>query len=154
VWSAVVDAFPQHEGCILVGTFTSTAVVRHRSVLILVAVVIYRVVFTQTRLNLYENAWIFVAVNAVIRPVHFRSFRALFFFFVFQFQYLCMVVATEPFVLCSPLIVGAIFLFFPSFHVVFFFFSLRLKAILAQSLFGSESQKLFLVLPSHDKTKW
>jgi hypothetical protein len=65
----VVDAFPQHEGCILVGTFTSTAVVRHWSVLILVAVVIFRVVFAQTRLNLYENARIFVGVNAVIRPV-------------------------------------------------------------------------------------
>jgi hypothetical protein len=121
VWSAVVDAFPQHEGCILVGLFTSTAVVRHWSVLILVAVVMYRVVFAQTRLNLYENARIFVAVNAVIRSVHFRSFCALFFFYVFQFQSLRMVVATEPFVLCSPLIVGAIFLFFPSFNVVFFF---------------------------------
>jgi hypothetical protein len=65
-----------------------------------------------------------------------------------------MVVATEPFVPCSPLIAGAIFLFFPSFHVVFFFFTLRLKAILARSLVGSESQKLFLVLPSHDKNKW
>jgi hypothetical protein len=33
-----------------------------------------------------------------------------------------MVVATEPFVLGSLLIVGALFLFFPSFHVVSFFF--------------------------------
>ncbi len=79
---------------------------------------------------------------------------ALFFFFVFQFQSLRMVMATEPFVLCSRLIVGAIFIYSPSFHVVFFFFSLGLKAILARSLVGSESQKLFLVLPSHDKKKW
>jgi hypothetical protein len=93
-------------------------------------------------------------VNAVIRAVHFRSLRALFFFFVFQFQSLRMVMATEPFVMCSRLIVGAIFLFSPSFHVVFFFFSLGLKAILARSLVGSESQELFLVLPSHDKKKW
>jgi hypothetical protein len=145
VWSAVVDAFPQHEGCILVGTFTSTAVVRYRCVLILIAVVIDRVVFPQRRFNLYENARIFVAVGAVIRPVHFRSFHAFFLFFVFQFQSLCMVVATEAFVLGSLLIVGALFLFFSSFHVV------SLKLILARSLVGSKSQKLFFALPTHDK---
>jgi hypothetical protein len=150
VWSAVVDAFPQHEGCVLVGMFTSTAVVRHPSVLILIAVVIYCVVFAQTQLNLYENTRIFVAVNAVIQPVHFRLFPALFFFFEFQFQSLRMVVATEPFALGSLLSVGVLFLFFPLFHVVSFF-SLHLKAILAWSLVGSESQMLFLVLRSHDK---
>jgi hypothetical protein len=76
VWSAVVDDFPQHEGCVLVGTFTSTAVVQYRCVLILVAVIIDRVAFAQTRFNLYKSAHVFVAVNAVIRPVHFRSFCA------------------------------------------------------------------------------
>jgi hypothetical protein len=40
------------------------------------------------------------------------------FFLVFQFQSLRMVVATEPFVLGSLLIVGTLFLFFPLFHVV------------------------------------
>jgi hypothetical protein len=40
VWPAVVYAFLQHECCILVGTFTSTAVVRYRSVLIVLPVII------------------------------------------------------------------------------------------------------------------
>jgi hypothetical protein len=31
------------------------------------------------------------------------------------------------------------------------FFSLRLKLIMARSLLGSDSQKLFIVLPSHDR---
>jgi hypothetical protein len=48
---------------------------------------------------LYKNARVFIAVDAVIRTVNFRSFLADPFFLVFDFQRLCMMVATESFVL-------------------------------------------------------
>jgi hypothetical protein len=48
---------------------------------------------------LYEKARVFIAVDAVIRTIHFRSFLADPFFLFFDFQPLCMMVATETFVL-------------------------------------------------------
>jgi hypothetical protein len=117
VWSAVVDAFPQHEGCILVGTFMSTAVVQYWCVLILVAVVIDHVIFAKTRFNLYPQS--VQKCTDLRRSECSNPARPL---LVFQFQSLCMVVATEAFVLGSLLIVGALFLFFPLFHVVTLFF--------------------------------
>jgi hypothetical protein len=92
---AVVDSFPKHECCVLVGTFTSSAVVCCGSILIVASVVVDCVLLTQTRFDLYKNAWVFIAVDAVIRTVHFRSFLANPFFLFFDFQPLCMMVATE-----------------------------------------------------------
>jgi hypothetical protein len=64
---AVVDSFPKHECCVLVGTFASSTVVCCGSVLIVASVVVDCVVLTQTRFDLYKNARVFIAVYAVIR---------------------------------------------------------------------------------------
>jgi hypothetical protein len=96
---AVVDPFPKHECYVLVGTFTSPAVVCCGYVLIVASAVVDCAILTQTQFDLYENARVFIAVDAVIRTVHFCLFLADPFFLIFDFQPLCMMVATETFVL-------------------------------------------------------
>jgi hypothetical protein len=118
VWLPVVHSLRQDECSVLkTSTLAPSTIVGHRTLLIIVSVVVNIIVFTQTHFNLNEYKRIFVTMDAVVRFMFqflylylLLSHLLLIMFLVFFLCHLYMLVATVTLILRIMFVLGTVLL--------------------------------------------